>query len=91
MIVGVVESGNFEFETYPNPTNGVLDLRLVQSISSPVAVTVLDMAGRTVFTTQQVAGTSQISIHLETLETGAYMVQLSTNEGAIASKMVLKR
>jgi len=91
LIVGVFESGNFEFETYPSPTEGVLNLRLLQSIASPVAVTVLDMAGRTVFTAQQVAGTSQITIHLEALETGAYMVQLSTNEGAIASKMVLKR
>ena len=91
LIVGVVESGNFEFEIYPNPTEGMLTLRLVQPTASPLIGDVLDMAGRTVLSSLQVAGASQVTIHLEALETGAYMVQLSTNEGFIASKMVLKR
>ena len=91
LIVGVVESGNFEFETYPNPTNGVLTLRLLQPTVSPLAVTVLDMAGRKVFTSQQAAGASQVTVHLEGLETGAYLVQLRSNEGANSSKMVLKQ
>ena len=91
LIVGVVETGNLGFEAYPNPTEGLITLRLKHQSTMPIILKVVDTMGRIVLEETMNTASSKFVFHLETLETGVYMMQLVAMDGNIASQMVMKR
>ncbi|MDQ3101266.1 MAG: T9SS type A sorting domain-containing protein, partial [Bacteroidota bacterium] len=83
--VGINENGTGNFNMYPNPTNGQLNIDL-SGMSGAIDVKVMDMSGRIAYqrSLQDQAG-SVVSIDLDALQSGQYLISIST-EKWIATK-----
>jgi hypothetical protein len=78
----------FSFNVYPNPANTVLN---VQSNTQVGSVRVLDMSGRQVMYQQYAAASNNISLDVNALENGAYLLQLfNHNNELLHTHNVLK-
>lgn len=68
----------------PNPAAGIFTVTTGAAGTSPAALTVFDVTGRTVFSGDASGGTVQVEI----AETGIYIARLSTPDGSSVSKAV---
>ncbi|MGF1533407.1 MAG: FG-GAP-like repeat-containing protein [Bernardetiaceae bacterium] len=77
---------------YPNPSNGTFSLRLGQPLSSQAQLTVVSMTGQVVHTSSitPAAGRDTITLNLNGLAAGTYVVQLRTDEGSIQKRLVIR-
>lgn len=75
---------------FPNPTDGMLSLRLTTDTQRRVDLTVLDASGRAVATIQNwsVAGTDVRAIDLATLPAGPYALRIAENERSATMRFV---
>ena len=91
-IVSVLETpAGMDFEVYPNPTDGPVTLLFGHETTAPMAIRIVDAAGRVIRTSQLAQGMSSVTIALDALETGVYMVQMMSTEGRESVQMVMKR
>ncbi|MDO7884192.1 DUF4394 domain-containing protein [Hymenobacter cheonanensis] len=76
---------------YPNPARGTASL-LPQALRPGAAtpVVVLDNLGRTVLTRTLAAGAEAVSLPLQGLSPGVYVVQAQTTVGLVAKKLVVE-
>jgi len=77
--VGVGETAAGTFSMYPNPTTGELTIKLPTSLSGTVDMRVSDLTGRTVHHEAFTAGGAVNVFDLHGLQSGNYVVTLSTN------------
>ncbi len=79
------------FEVYPNPTTGMFNVK-VPANETNVQVTITDLLGHTVMT-QAVENNkgNEISIQLDNLTSGTYMVQVQAGTAVFHQKIVLER
>ncbi|MBK9763587.1 MAG: T9SS type A sorting domain-containing protein [Flavobacteriales bacterium] len=68
---------------FPNPTSGSTTLRCTLPNACKYAVLVIDAAGRTISTVQWIssAGQQDIPVAAETMEAGAYIIELRDAKG----------
>lgn len=78
-----LENENFELTIYPNPTNGIVQIRYEGLISE---VRIFDMSGQLIYTSN--ATSSIHTIDMAVYERGVYTIQLVTNEGLINGKII---
>jgi PKD repeat protein len=73
---------------YPNPSNGVLNLRLVNKLDGNVNVSVLDMLGKTIFNTQIKGNVLQPQeIDFGTQATGFYLLKIENADKVYVKKI----
>jgi len=72
------------FTLYPNPVVDVLNIRSINDLNVN-EVRVLDLSGRVVKTQNDVS-----SINVSDLTAGAYLIEITTNEGKATSKFIKK-
>ncbi|HFA50714.1 MAG TPA: T9SS type A sorting domain-containing protein [Bacteroidetes bacterium] len=79
------------FEIYPNPGKGKFSLQFDALKNGGLGVHVFDANGRLVFDAERqvVAGMNNIDLEIENLPAGIYFVQLRTETGSLAKKIVL--
>jgi len=80
---GINETDEVDFSIYPNPTSGMVQI-LYSSLISEVKV--FDLSGQLVYQTSN--STNTLSIDFADFANGIYMVQFSTINGPIYSKIV---
>ena len=73
-----------ELTVYPNPTEGVVNVKLAQELSEAGSLTVVDLNGRVVFTQDLNAGVQSMSFELNGLQAGTYMLNIES----VATSMV---
>lgn len=79
---------NSSLSVYPNPSNGIVEVKLNAGKRVNGEVAVMDMTGRTVFSqTIDAVGAYNTTINLSNFAKGLYTVQLRTSEG-FASKNI---
>jgi polyhydroxybutyrate depolymerase len=80
----------FEFGVYPNPINGVGAIELFAEKSTFLQISIIDLIGREVFTTQTttVIGSNRIPLTLQNLSKGTYLLTLDM-DGKRASKSII--
>lgn len=81
-----LSTSNFDKNTinvYPNPSKGFITI----DTTTPVAVTITDLTGKTVFTAKEV--TNQSSLNLTSLQSGVYLVKMSNAAGVQTKKIIL--
>jgi hypothetical protein len=86
--LGIDENGNTVFSIYPNPSNGVFNVQLVDP-SSVMNVTVMDIAGRVVYANDNVDNT--FVVDLSSAASGTYMINIETNAASFMKRIVLKK
>lgn len=77
------------FQLFPNPTNDVVNIRFDAGITENVQVEVVDIAGKTVYTTVLNKGEQSYPLSLGHLVKGMYFVHLYKGEVKAAKKLVL--
>lgn len=80
--VGLVENNQFNVSIYPNPVSETLYLKANQAITKLV---VYDIQGREVLSTS--ADKSELSLQLNSLRNGLYILRLQTIEGTVEHKI----
>lgn len=79
---------NASLSVFPNPSNGVFQLKLNAANRLNGSIVIVDMTGKQVFTQAiDVVGLYDTTINLNGMPKGVYAVQLRTNEG-FASKTI---
>nr|MBP8878590.1 T9SS type A sorting domain-containing protein [Flavobacteriales bacterium] len=90
--ISVEELAKSEFKVYPNPTQGVLQIELGSKVTGPVQLRVLDMSGRTVLNQPLLMnGGTRNSVDMRGLQSGNYMVQLTTSQWVKTQRVQLAR
>ena len=74
---------------YPNPTNGLLTVKLPSIAAATGNLSLVDMQGRKIFS-KQMAGSEEI-LSLEHLSNGIYLLTISVDNQKITKKIVLDR
>ena len=89
LIVGIKEfDRNISFIAYPNPvTNGFINVQLITPDIENVAIDILDMTGKAVFSKANLESLTKIEIQY--LKSGIYFVTLSEENILIESKKIV--
>lgn len=90
--VGVAEVTTNDFSVYPNPTQGLLQIELGSKVTGAVQFRLLDMSGRVVMDQPLLMnGGIRNSVDLRGLQSGNYMVQLTTAKWVKTQRVQLAR
>ncbi|WP_341908261.1 T9SS type A sorting domain-containing protein [Fluviicola taffensis] len=81
-------AANVNVNVFPNPVVGEATIEVNGAVAS--AITVVDLAGKVVYTTNAAEGTSKVSFSTANFSAGVYTVNVSTNAGTVTKKMVVK-
>ncbi len=84
----VINLADFDFNVYPNPSNGVFKIE-TSPRSSNAVVKVFDAVGKPVLTRVYTAGATEIELDLKAQPAGVYILRMETSEGAV-SKTLMK-
>lgn len=87
-ILGIDELGSGRLNAYPNPTNGTVIIAFEQG-KSEGELTVMDVAGRTIFTEQVTARTGQMAINLTEHSDGIYLFRFINTEGNLFTQHII--
>ena len=81
---------NFESVIYPNPGNGSLNISWKQVSNESMEIKVMDASGKIIAKgkKQSNAGVNFANLNLNALQSGLYMVQLTTASGSVTHKYV---
>jgi hypothetical protein len=86
--VNTVEMDN-EFNIYPNPTNGKININFATVPASLNKITVTNTVGQRVYE-QNAANTDIYNIDMTSMSKGVYFVQCHFSEGVVTRKIVLE-
>ena len=90
--VGLVEVTTDDFSAYPNPTQGLLQIELGSKVTGAVQFRLLDMSGRVVMDQPLLMnGGTRNTVDLRGLQSGNYMVQLTTAKWVKTQRVQLAR
>ncbi|HMN06954.1 MAG TPA: T9SS type A sorting domain-containing protein [Flavobacteriales bacterium] len=89
--VGVEELSANDFVMYPNPSTGELNLRMPANVNSVVQLRVTDLAGRTVHAETFTSHGEVSTVDLHNLQSGNYLVTITTNDWVKAQQLQIIR
>lgn len=81
-------TANVNVNVFPNPVVGEATIEVNGATAS--TITVLDLAGKVVYTANTSEGTSKVSFSTVNFSAGVYTVNVATNAGTVTKKMVVK-
>ena len=86
---GIDEQGMASFEVYPNPTDGIVNLVISESIQGKAHIEVYNLLGELMMTKNihQWQKGETFSLNLNHLVSGLYIVKLSTENGSCSKKV----
>lgn len=82
--------GDADFSLQPNPARGSAELRLQYPVAETAELTLYDMQGRTVRMYPLEQGTKRVTINLEGLPAGAYLLKLLTPRGLGTRRLLVR-
>ncbi|MBL7951018.1 MAG: T9SS type A sorting domain-containing protein [Flavobacteriales bacterium] len=90
--VGLPEAITNNFTIYPNPTQGLLNIEMAGKVKGSVRVRVLDMSGRAVLDQPLLMnGGTRNTIDMRGLQSGNYLVQLTTEQWVKTQRVQVTR
>ena len=86
--LGVLENG-FSFTIYPNPSNGVFNVQLL-NFEDEVEVEIVDVTGRVVYRSVN-KGQSLFNVDLNEKADGTYFFRISSGDFETTKKIILRK
>jgi len=86
--IGIDELSNSTFLVYPNPSEGIFNVQLINETSNDYKVAVLDVTGRVVLANQ--ANESTFKIDLSGAATGTYTVVIESENNKMIQRVIVK-
>lgn len=77
-----------DFNSYPNPTDGFINIDLGNNNLINATITILDVVGKTI--QQQQVNSTKITLNLTNFTQGIYLVKFSNNKGSKVYKVIKK-
>ncbi len=85
-------SADADFNVYPNPTKGIMNINWKNQITGSANVMVTDITGRQVLNTViEINSTGHTSFDLSALEGGLYMVSVKSNNIAYNGRLLIEK
>ncbi len=81
-------AANVNVAVYPNPVVGEATIEVNGAVAS--TITVVDLAGKVVYSSNVAEGTSKVSFSTTNFSAGVYTVNVATSAGTVTKKMVVK-
>lgn len=72
---------------YPNPTNGVINIRLDREQNVQSQIRIIDLSGRVVYDQSLVLSNANFVLNLNELSAGIYVLQLSSENQTVSRKI----
>ncbi len=88
--VGLEELDAASINVYPNPNNGSFTVAMDEVFTTDVSVTVRDLSGRIVYS-EVVSNKTELSIQLDDVTNGVYLLELSNEQARVTSRVVVRR
>lgn len=85
--IEIINLSNESVEVYPNPTSDIINLRAVD-LDDNTLINIVDNTGRIVKTVTPTINTGVISINLNSLSAGHYILNLIQEKGITSSKIL---
>ncbi len=82
---GINDNQTANIEVYPNPSNGIVNIKDVENAK----ITVLNILGQPVYNT--IANTNNVTLNLSNLETGNYYIQITKEDKTYTQKLILTK
>jgi PKD repeat protein len=91
--VGLPELDIEKFTVYPNPTDGVLQVRFNSTSSQAIDIRVMNMVGQQLIgdSMNNFSGAFQKSYDLSSLPSGVYLFQIATEKGSRTERVIVQR
>ena len=84
-------SANLNSMIYPNPADGILNIKLQSETQTAVSVSIIDNTGKEVLSSNtDFNGMETMSLNIEDLSAGIYSVRLASETGVVTKKFVKK-
>ena len=79
------EAAGINASVYPNPSNGIFNLRLESA--DALNITVMDVAGK-VIRTEQLSGSTLYNIDMQAAKAGVYVMEIETAQGKTFKRLI---
>lgn len=91
-VTGIEKEISGDVNIYPNPATHVINVRFSKTISSPVRVELLDIAGKSLnrSTLQGVVKDQVESFDIVAMSTGIYILKVSTSKGQVNTRVAIR-
>jgi len=90
--IGIDELANGALSVYPNPTEGLLQIEFGNKVEGRVQLRITDMSGRIVMEQQlRMNGGTRSTVDMTKLQSGQYMMQLTTPEWVKTERVQVAR
>jgi hypothetical protein len=90
--VGVGENSVTEtISVYPIPSTGNVNVKLSQLNASTFTLTITDIAGKTISSTENVNNNGTLNVDLSGLQNGSYLINIETPGQKIIKKVILDK
>lgn len=76
------------FSIYPNPTDDVLHINFTENITEKVEVSIFNLVGRKVAEFKADASTEKLSLPVQSLSSGVYLVQIQSGTMNLTKKFI---
>jgi len=88
--VNITEENSLkDYLIYPNPTNGIITLDLVNTINNLTEIEIMDMLGQTIF--KKITSLEKLNIDLSNFSEGIYLLKLTHNETISLNKIIFEK
>jgi PKD repeat protein len=82
---------NIDYSIYPNPNNGVFEVKLNTSITDNGVINVYDLIGNLVYSTVIDSNNLVKTINLPNVSNGVYFVKVSSNDSQHTKKIIINK
>jgi len=89
--MGINTAGSGSFVVSPNPSSGVLNLAFGNPLPGNSSAEIFDASGRIVFVQSLTAGTTQVQLNTETLESGLYVLRINGVGYHVQQRILVQR
>jgi hypothetical protein len=91
--VGLPELDIEKFTVYPNPTDGMLQVRFNSTSSQAIDVRIMNMLGQQLMgdSMNNFSGAFQKSYDLSSLSSGVYLFQIVTEKGSRTERVIVSK
>ena len=90
-LLGTTEFENVNFVFYPNPASDLVTVSLKNNVDSIAKIVVYDVLGKTIAMVNPTNETASQTIDLTAVETGIYLIEVTTNTNMkVIKKLIVK-
>ena len=88
---GIEDNGSEMFSLFPNPTDGILNVRFSSNIKNAVVVSIYDAVGALVLSEKATAIGQTMQFDLCDTAPGMYMIEMITGDNRSVQRIMLER